>query len=288
MKLMPQRSRAPARATALIVALTMTIGLGPSAFAGPPETGASVDEVEPITARVELIADSLPETTQAEVQVELARQLEVAASELGFVVAESEAAGLIVRVEFGQPDHQKPVYVIHAAAFHNGQLLERADARTCFRCTAAELVEDGLELLPRAVTKAVAARPVTNDELVPSPTVVAEDEPARATARRVQPGPATHVGLSIGALGLASAITGGVLLERGITPRTADPNHLTVLNHTPPGAALLGIGLLSMVAGMLLLGFDGFLLAPRRATKQRAMLSHLTIAADGFLLTGRF
>lgn len=288
MKLAPHRSQALTRAVALTAALTSTLAFERPAFAGPPDSTTQTDDAVPITARVELIADSLPDATRAEVQLEVARQLTTMAGELGFAVVESEAAGLILRVELGQPDHQKPVYVVHVAAFHNGQLLERADARTCFRCTPAELVEDGLELMPRAVAKALAARPSNQDQPVPPPTIAADDDADRVVTRRMRPGPATYAGISVGGLGLACAITGGVLLERGIQPRKADPNHLTVLNHTPPGAALLGIGLGTMAAAMLLLGLDGFVLAPRRATKTRATLSHITIAANGFLLAGRF
>jgi hypothetical protein len=284
----PCRSHAFARAVALSVAMTSAMSLGSSAFAAPPEADTHPAEAQSITVRVELAADSLPASTQAEVELELARQLGAMAGELGFMLAESEAAVLILRVEFGQPDPRNPIYIVNAVTLYNGALLERADARTCFRCTPAELVARGLELLPGAVAKAVASPPEPIAEPVPPPTVDANDVAAQDLPRALRPGPATYVGLGVGGLGLVSAIVGGVLLERGIRPRKADPTYLTVVNSAPPGAALLGVGLASMAAGMILLGVDAWVIAPRRAKRSRATLSQVAITVDGFMLAGRF
>jgi hypothetical protein len=149
-------------------------------------------------------------------------------------------------------------------------------------------VAGGLELLPRAVAQAVASRPEPITEPVPPPTVDASDVAAQDLPRALRPGPATYAGIGVGGLGLVASIAGGVLLERGIRQRDADPLHLTVINSAPPGAALLGVGLASMVAGVILIGVDGWIIAPRRAERSPATLSHVGIAADGFMLAGRF
>jgi hypothetical protein len=285
----PCRSHTFARVVALTVAMTGAASLGSSAFAAPPDANTHPADAQAITARVELAVESLPEGTQAELEVELARQLGAMADELGFMVAESEAAVVILRVEFGQPDPSKPIYIVNAVTLHNGQLLERADARTCFRCTPAELAARGLELLPGAVAKAVASPPEPIAEPVPPPTVDAKDVAAQDLPRALRPGPTTYVGVSIGVLGLASAITGGILLERGIVrDKAKDPLYLDVVNYEAPGAALLGVGLASMVAGTVLLVVDGWVLAPRRAGRSRAGLSHMSVTANGFALAGRF
>lgn len=268
--------------------MTSAASLGSSAFAAPPQADTHPADAQPITARVELAVESLPDGTQAELEVELARQLGVMADELGFMVAESEAAVVILRVEFGQPDPSKPIYIVNAVTLHNGQLLERADARTCFRCTPAELAARGLELLPGAVAKAVASPPEPIAEPVPPPTVDANDVAAQDLPRALRPGPATYVGIGVGGLGLAGVIAGGILLERGIRPRDADPLDLTVINSAPPGGALLGVGVASMVAGMILLGVDAWVIAPRRASRSRATSSEVAITANGFMLAGRF
>jgi hypothetical protein len=284
----PCRSHAFARAFALtVVALTSAASFGSPAFAAPPESDTDPADAQPITARVELVADSLPEGTQAELEVELARQLAAMAGELGFVVAESEAAVLILRVELGQPDHEKPVYMVDAVALHNGQILERAEARTCFRCTPAELVAHGLELLPMALAQVPATQPLV-DKPVPPPTVNADDVAGQIPGP-MRPGPATYVGISLGGLGLVGAITGGVLLERGVVrSKAVDPLYLDIVNYEAPGAALLGVGLGSMVAAVILVGVDAWVIAPRRAGRSRAKLSQVAITADGFMLAGRF
>jgi hypothetical protein len=278
------RSHPLARAVVLLGALT----LGQSAIAQPPDDAKGQPAGKPITVRVELVVDSLPENTRSEVQAELSRQLEQMAGELGFVQAESEAAVLILRVQFGQPDPSNPLYIMDSVALHEGRPLDRAEGRTCFRCTPAELVKSGLELLPEAVAQAVASQPEPIAEPVPPPTIDANDVAAQDISRTLRLGPATYVGISVGGLGLVSVIAGGVLLERGIRPRDADPLHLTVINSAPPGAALLGVGLASMVAGVILIGVDGWIIAPRRAGRSRATLSQVAITADGFMLAGRF
>jgi hypothetical protein len=268
--------------------LVGALSFGSPAFAQDPESiGSKAPDTEPISARVELIADSLPQDTRAEVEVEVERQLAAMASELGFTVAGSEAAGLIFRVELGQPDHKNPVFVVHAVAFHDGQLLERAEARTCFRCTPAELVTDGLELLPRAVAQAIAARPPPVAEAAPPPELT--DAPDHNQApRAASPGPVTYVGVSLDALGLVGALAGGVLLGRDSNARQVDPLYLTVIDYKRPGAALLGIGLTSIVAGTVLMAIDAWVIRPRHAAKSRASLSHVGVAANGLALTGRF
>jgi hypothetical protein len=286
----PHPNHPRARAIGML-ALIAAFALGTPAFAQDPEpthealAGEALAGADSITARVELIADSLPPAARAEVEAEVARQVAVLASEFGFRVAESEAAGLILRVELGQPDHKNPVYVVYAVAFHDGQLLERAEARTCFRCTPAELVADGLELLPRAVAQAIAARPRAVEAPAPALTSPPDTDPIVPSTQK--PGPATYVGISLGALGVVSSIVGGVLLARDPKPRPGDGN-LTAINYEPPGAALLGVGLTSMVVGTVLLAIDAWVLRPRRTAKSRASRRNVGLASDGLTLAGQF
>lgn len=272
----------PRRSLPLAAALTLTLTLGSPAFAqDPTPTPTEAPTLDPITTRVELSADSLPQETRAEVELELAAQLSAMASEVGFTLAESEAAGLILRVELGQPDHKNALYVINAAALHEGQLLERAEARTCFRCTPAELVADALELLPRAVAQAIASRPRVVAEPVPAPALTDAPKTDQVAPRAPRPGPAAYVGISIGALGLVGAIAGGVLLTR--EPKVVSSGAL-VIRYEPPGVALLSVGLTSILAGAILMAIDAWVLGPRRAAK----LSQLGVAPDGLTLAGRF
>jgi hypothetical protein len=209
------------------------------------------------------------------------------AGELGFTVADSEAAGLILRVEFGQPDHKSPVYVLLAVALHDGQMLERAEARTCFRCTPAELVAGGLEILPSAVAKAREAQREAIPEPVPPPVVDVPDV-AEPAAHRGRLGPMTYAGVSLGGLGLASAIAGGVLLHRGVQTNSTDSYYLTGTDYRPVGGTLLGLGLTSMVAATVMLAVDAWVIAPRRTAKSRVKLSHVGVTANALVLAGRF
>ena len=277
------RARLP-HALALAVALAGV--LGSPAFAQEPAATPSATAA-PITTRIELVADSLPEDTRAAVEAELARKLAGMAEETDFVVAESEAAGLVLRIEIGQPDHKNPVYVIHSVALYNGEVLERAEARTCFRCTPEELIAYGLELLPSAVSQADAARSEAARQSEPPPPTVDAPDASENLLRAPRPGPPTYVGISLGALGLAGAVLGGAFLERGLVSRPGDPGRLTVLNYKAPGAALLGAGLTAMVAGTILLAIDAWVIAPRRAAKARASSARVGIGAEGLVLEVR-
>ncbi|WP_146155384.1 hypothetical protein, partial [Enhygromyxa salina] len=163
----------------------------------------------PVSAHVELVADSLPTDTRAAVEVELDGQLAAAVDELRLIVVESESAELFVRVEIGQPNPKAPVYVVHSVALYDGDVLERGDARTCLRCTAAELVGAGLAILPKAAARALVAR----DEVDGGEASVRQSGAGRGP-RAMPPGPAGYVGFALGSLGLVGAVAGGVLLDR--------------------------------------------------------------------------
>lgn len=271
------------RSTLVILILLATPSWSTPAAAQEPSPTTSDVEHRPITARAELAANSLSDEMRAGLEVELAQQLEKLAEAHGFEVSKSHTAMLLLHIDIGQTDVRNPVYLMHASVFRDGELLERAEARTCVRCTPAELVELSLELLPRALSQ-VAASPEEEPIEPPPPAVVADadenesDEPARARPRG--PGPMTYAGLSIGALGLVGVIAGGVLVGRGIQPRPADPLHLTVINYSKPGAALLGVGLGSVVAGLVLLALDVWGVGSRHR--------NIALARDGLQIGVRF
>ncbi|NVB36753.1 hypothetical protein G6O69_02840 [Pseudenhygromyxa sp. WMMC2535] len=264
-------SSVPNRHLVISVALLATLGSTSPAFAQQPDApaveSASADD-EPLSARVEIAADTLPGDTRAEVESEVEAQLAALAAAHGLTISKSESAELLLRVELGQPNHKNPVYVVHSVALHDGRVLQRGEAQTCLRCTPAELVTEALAILPSAVERALAERPEPVEESAPAAVDTAPEPGAERGARSAGPGAAAYVGIAAGSLGLVSAITGGVLLARddNTTPSN-DPSQLTVINYRPPGVALLSVGLTSMVAGTALLAIDAWVLAPRRSAK---------------------
>lgn len=239
------------------IALFAVFSAPSPAFAQAPHADA-----EPVSAHVELVADTLPKDTRAAVELEFTGQLEAAVAELGLAVAESESAELVLRVEVGQPNHKAPVFVVHSVALHDGQVLERGDAQTCLRCTPTELVTAGLTILPRAAAQARTARPKPAPP--PAPTRPVDPGP-QFGPRPTPPGPTAHVGITLGTLGLVGAVAGSVLLNREELVR--DPTG-AVSDHGASGIALLSAGLTSMVAGVALLVLDVWVLAPHRQSEQ--------------------
>jgi hypothetical protein len=262
------------RGLAVTVALFTLFTAASPAFAQEPRVShARAADAPRVSTRVELVADTLPADTQAAVALELEGQLATAVDELDLVVAESELAQLVLRIELGQPNPKTPVYVVHAVALHDGEVLERGDAQTCLRCTPAELVSAGLAILPSA-TRALAARPkpVEGPAALPGPV----DIGPKLRSPTTPPGPSTYVGITLSALGLVGALAGGVLLTTEDAIRSPAGALVTVREHDAAGFALLGAGLTAMVTGTALLIVDVWLLAPHRAN-HRARIELSTV-----------
>ncbi|KIG17473.1 hypothetical protein DB30_03174 [Enhygromyxa salina] len=265
--------------TAFVVlfAAIATFAVIPPARAQAPSAHAPPADAGPVSTRVELVADTLPKTTRAAVDLELETQLAAALAELDLVAATSESAELVLRVEVGQPNHKSPVYVVHSVALHEGQVLVRGDARTCLRCTPTELVSAGLAILPSAAAKARYARPASVEPPPLALTPQLADAGMQLGPRPTPPGPTAYVGIALGSLGLVGAITGGVLLNRDDVTRDGTEASLRVSDYGAPGIALLSAGLTSMVSGVALLVLDIWVLAPHRQAKH----SRLAVSPAG-------
>jgi hypothetical protein len=240
--------------------LAITVALFALCTTASPALAA---DAPPVSTRVELVVDTLPKTTRAAVAVELEGQLAAAVDELHLIVAESESAELVLRIEFGQPNPKTPVYVVHSVALHDGEVLERGDAQTCLRCTPAELVHAGLAILPSATDRALAARPKPVEGPAPPPPVV--DVAPGCRLPMTPPGPSAYIGITLSALGLVGSITGGVLLTTPDVIRSPTGAPRIIVEHDAAGFALLGAGLTAMVTGTALLIVDVWVLAPHRA-----------------------
>lgn len=253
----------------LTTLLLLTLPLSSTSVAAQePSPAAAPARDKPITVGAELVADTLSDEMRAAIEVELPKQLQELGEVHGFEVAQSETSTVVVYVDIGQSDVRKPVYLLHSSVFHGGELVERAEAQTCVRCTAAEIVSRCLVLLPPAVAQVAAlpqAEPVVE---APPPVVDAEEIGAPATVIRRRPGPLVPAGLSLAGIGLVGTIAGGVLLDKGIQP--GDPYFLTEINYRKPGAVLFGIGLSSMVVGIVLVALDGWDVGPRSRRVTRA------------------
>ncbi|PRQ09167.1 hypothetical protein [Enhygromyxa salina] len=237
-------------------------------------SAADAQTSDQLSTRVELVADTLPKVTRAEIEHEFDEQLAAAVTRLDLTVAAAEPADLVFRVEVGQPNHKTPVYVVHSVALHDGQVLERGDARTCLRCTPAELITEGLAILPSAAAKARAARPASVEPPPPALDPALADRNPQLGARPTPPGPTAYVGIALGALGLVGSVSGAVLLNRDDLTRDGTGDSPRVSDYGAPGIALVSAGLTSMVTGVALLVLDVWVLAPHRQTsKLRAELS---------------
>lgn len=261
-----------------------------TASAAPPESTIEEPSVEPISVHIEIVADTLSSAMRAEVVADIEKQFAEIAASHGLVKASSPAADLVIRLEFSQPDPKARVFVTHALALYEGDVLQRDQARTCVQCTASEIAADGLKILiptaeevGRRRAEAAAQRQAELEAAEPAPVVEAPPPPT------VHPiGPIGYVGIASSAVGLGTAIAGVVLLNRG---RILSADGLFVTDYRSPGRPLTGVGLGLMVLGNVLLASDLAVLTPRRQSRARAKMSAITFVAEpgpGIVVAGRF
>mgnify|MGYP001816822106 CR=1 FL=1 len=218
---------------------------------------------------------------------QLDAELEQRARELGLSLEPTPAADLIVQTEISQPAAGSQLHVIQSFAVIAGEVAVRGEVQSCVECSAAALLERGLELLPDAAEALRAAKRDAEREAAqareaaeraaqaPAPTV----EPQREQLRRTL----GYVGASVSVLGLASTIAGAVLLAREVD---YDRTYVNLIDYGPPGWTLTGVGLAAMVAGNVLLALD-LGRPPSRRMGSIGVAPQLS-AAPGLLVRGRF
>lgn len=254
-----------------------------------PAVEAGADS-EPIGVNVELIVDTLPKRAQAEVTAELERQLD---ADPRLTALERESATLLVRLEFNQSDPTGEVVLVHVVAIYQGEPVARENARACIQCTAAEMVEDALKILPLALAEverrraevAAAEAQAEADAAAVKPPPPAE--PPRSSTRLL--GAAGYVAISSSVLGVGSSVAGLALLWHGEVVPTG--SYLQPIDYRPPGRALVGVGLGMLVVGTVLLAVDLTVLRDRRRSKAQARLDGVSVGTmdgPGIVLSGRF
>jgi hypothetical protein len=277
---------------AAITAGFLTVAMPPVEALGQAPITAS-DPAEPglLRVNIDLIVDTLPERMQAKVAAELERQFAVLAEQFGLVLVPRDAATLFVRLELNQPDKSAEVFLVDTVAVYDGDVLPRESARACIQCTPAEMVEDGLKIVPSALAqieqrRAEAAVAAAQAEAAAEQVEDAPSEsPPMASVRQL--GAAGYVGISSSVLGLGSTIGSSVLLARG----SPDPTSVQDVNLRAPGTVLVGAGLGMMVVGAVLLAVDLTVLEQRRRSKARARIDSVslgTTSGPALVVSGRF
>lgn len=276
--------------TAFLVAMAMPMLDGHAQATG---SDAEPAEAEPLSVNIELVVDTLPESKQKKTTAELERQLAGLTEELGLVLVERDAAMLFVRIELNQPDKNAEVFLVDTVAVYRDEVLPREDARACMQCTPAEMVEDGLKILPSALTqieqrRAAAAAAAAQAEAV-AEVVDAAPPPPPPAVSAPKLGAAGYVGISSNALGVGTTIAGSILLARGKVDPTG--TNIEYINYRPPGWTLVGVGLGMMVVGSVLVAVDLTVLEQRRRSTAQIRLDSVSMATMqglGILVSGRF
>lgn len=257
------------------------------------EPASEQSSAQPIGVHVEIVADTLPSARQAAVKAEVERQFDEIATAKGLVKAEPSDADLVIRLEFTQPNPKAEIFVIHGLALHGDEVLRRDQTRTCMECTPAEIAANGLMTLDPAVeelearrAEAAAQREAKAAARAAEAPPIVDETPAPRVKRM---GTVGYVGIASSAIGLGSAIAGGVLVHRGTEPIGTG---LTLTDYRPPGQALIGVGLGLMVIGGVLQAVDLAVLTPRRRSRAHAELDGFTFIATangpGVVVSGRF
>ena len=282
----------------LPVVAMASVALGPRAGHGAqPETvqDAAPTRQDPLGVAVELVSETLAKDDQNKIATTLDERLTALADAHGMVRVSLETVSrdeidLYVRLEVTQPDPSVEVFLVQAVALHRGDVARREDVRSCVQCTASELVEDGLKIIPVVLEDIEARRAdAAAEEVPPAP------EPPPPETRDVAPsralGPVGITGISASALGLGGAIAGAILLGRGRVEEPVPGAMIEFVDYRPPGRALLGVGLGLMVVGEVLLAVDLSVLARKRRARATAELSYLAptlMDGPGIAVGGRF
>lgn len=271
----------------------------------PSPAGADSTTAEP--AAEELAHDDPFGTIHVELQTrmlstkltrKLAKQfdavIEARVTAIGLALEPTPAADVIVQLEISRPQADAPLHVVQCIAAIDGDVVVRGEVQSCMGCTAAELIDRGLELLPdvaeavlkaqREAERAAAQARAALEAKPPPPAPDVEPRSARAL------GPVGYAGISVSALGLGSTIAGAVLLARGDSAINTTGPTITFINYRPPGWALVGAGLAATVAGNVLLGVDLGLLR-RRRERPSARISGVglnIVGAPGVRVQGQF
>ena len=289
--------RRPLRFMLPLVALA-TLALAPRAGHGAqPDTVEQevVAQQDPLEIAVELASETLTKAHRDKIDSALDEGLAALVDTHGMLrvplgTVPRDELDLYVRLEVSQPDPSVDVFLVHAVALHRGEVLRREDVRTCVQCTASELVEDGLKIIPVVLEDIEARRAeAAVQEEPPAPKPPSSE--TRDVAPPRAPGPVGITGISASALGLGSAIAGAVLLGRGRVEEPVPGAMIEFVDYRPPGRALLGVGLGLMVVGEILLAVDLSVLSRKRRARRHAELSYLSPAlvdGPGIAVGGRF
>jgi hypothetical protein len=298
------RRSTPFSAAALpLLAITLAAPLEASAstLEPPPPELHDASANEPYgSVRVQLDLTGVSDELATELRTLIAAELERQAAELGLTVEQPpRGAELLIAAEINVPKGA-PMATVSSVAIlatpERARRVGKSELQTCMRCSAEQLLEHVLMLLPAA---AVTLREHVEAERAAAADARREEEEraaaaaaaTAATAKRRRLGPVGYTGIGLTALGIGAGFAGGALLARGKVVVEGTAVYLDTLDYRPPGWALLAGGLVAAALGPTLLGVDLGILEPRRANRRRAELSSIApMFGDGFGigLSGRF
>jgi hypothetical protein len=152
-----------------------------------------------------------------------------------------------IEIRFEYLDPEDLEYAVHVDVYADGALVEPGiEWFVCQFCpqmmladTVARHLPAALDVLERAEAEAVASVPPEGDSQATAAPTEPGDEPP---ARRRSLGVLGIEGAIAAGGGLATTITGIVLVARGRVVEPSDTPHLRAVNYRPVGLALLGVG----------------------------------------------
>lgn len=217
-------------------------------------------EPEPGTASVVLDSAGLEDDLAQRLEAEVQARIELLFTAHDYVEAPDasrDPTDLTLRILVEVPAPGEPIALITAVALDGrGQVLAERREVVCMRCDADELAAQSLAVLSDELLDVArgSAAPAVQSQSQPQSQPPSPPPPSSSeTAPRPSVSPMLITGISVGALGLAGAISGAVLLYRGNEPIVGEPN---LRDFRPAGATAIAVGLGAMVVGQVLIGVD--------------------------------
>ncbi len=257
---------------ALLGLLGLGLGLPVDAAAAPPNSPgepSSPDAAnnEIVRIHIVVIGGKLSQQVLEDVTDQLDAQWAVLSERLAIREAPLAEAEAVLRVEFGQPNLEQPIYVVSASLRYGEQTLVRGKAETCVRCDAEDLVSRALTIVPEGAELLRTARAESRNPAVANAPSPEEDDAAAETGaapldrpKNTRLGILGYIAVPMFGLGLGGLVGGGVLLNKGVVLH--DPPFLQT-NYRQPGLAVGVAGLALVVVGTTLIAIDLAVLAPR-------------------------
>ncbi|PRP89915.1 hypothetical protein ENSA5_70220 [Enhygromyxa salina] len=246
--------------------MTAVLLAGPLVVLPRPAEAAPASEPSTDPAQVRLVIDANALGDAAKFfSGAIAERLGPVFEDAGYKVTDKADADVTVRVRLSFYNEEDLDYQVDVDISAGSEIV-RLETVGCPQCVDDDLltkVDEQGAAMTDAIGKALAQARDADSTTEPPATQASEPE-------EVAPiGALGGVGIGVAVLGLGATVAGAVELSRGrVYDQPADGLELGYVDHRPPGAVLLGVGVPVFVAGAAMLIADVVIRSNKRKRRQ--------------------